>query len=103
MTVPTNPQIPQRADDLPQRVELLAVTLPRRGRRPFADAVETQHCCPIERAEIKGRSGMRLVMLGEQQVRNRCVALAKQVFQLFFQRGLEIELLLEPDRHGREE
>src|SRR3970040_1310728 len=92
-----------RKIDLPKRRERLALAGPYRLRRTLADSVNAQDGGFGERAEVESGSGMRLMMLGEQELRQRLLLAAADARELLPEHVLEAQLFLEPDRHRHRE
>ena len=88
-----------RKIDLPLRRQPVALAQPHRGRRPFAHTVEAQHGGALEGAGEKGRGGVGLMMLGEEQRRQRVELPAVERGEFALERRAQVELLLEPKRH----
>ena len=90
-----------REIQFPLRYQLVTITQPNRRGRPLPHAVQAQYGGLLERARVERRCGMRLVMLGKHQLRQILFLDTAQRRQFSLQRGLEIELLLQPHRHRR--
>jgi hypothetical protein len=50
----------------PLRYQLVAISEPGSRGGPFTDTIQAEYGSSIEGTGIKGRGGMRLVVLGEQ-------------------------------------